>query len=148
MRKRGLCVLGVGITMLALAAVALAVVPARPAAGKWKFDTGGGFTVNHARTKISGIHLAAGTCGATEPVYVLGSHKIHTTSRGGVTNWIVGKGVSGGDGIANVKVTVKVGAQKFAGGMYLIWGVGGFARDTEGLLQFGSGCQADLTFSK
>jgi hypothetical protein len=135
----------VGMT-LATVAVApsfatAASVPPRPAAGKWKIGSSGGFTVAHNRKSISGLHLTPGAeegCG-TGTITVSGSQKLTTTSRGGVTNWIVGKGTpKTSGGVSTVAVTVQQAGQTLAGRLDIVFAVGGTKRDNDGELSFGS----------
>ena len=132
--------------ILASAAIAPVVAlassaPPRPAAGRWKIGATGGFTVARSRKSISGLHLTPGPeegCG-TGTITVVGTQKLTTTSRGGYTNWIVGKGTpKTSSGISQVKVTIRQGGQTMAGALDIVFDVGGVKRDNDGELSFGS----------
>lgn len=129
-------------------AVAHASGPSRPAAGRWRLDVGGSFQVAHNRKSISHFHLkklaAAFGCG-TAPIDVLGSQALTRLSRGGVTNWSVGRSSrKASGGVAPVKVIVRQSGVKTAGTLKLVFDVGGDpGGPNEGELDFGA-CQ--LTF--
>ncbi len=136
---------------LIVPSLALAFSPPRPASGKWKVAGGGGFSVSKDQKSISGFHVkpsALANCGTAE-ISVLGTHKLRVGSRGGVSNWIVGKGVPRtGSGLIPIKVTVRQAGKTTAGTFYLIFAVGGFKRDNDGSLSFGSCQQMTFTASK
>jgi hypothetical protein len=116
-------------------------VPSRPAAGRWKIGSHGGFIVAHNRKSISGLHLTPGPeegCG-TGTITVSGTQRLTTTSRGGFTNWIVGKSTpKTSSGVSMVAVTVHQAGQTMAGRLDLVFAVGGTKRDNDGELTFGS----------
>jgi len=138
---------GLLITMVLASAVIAPVValassaPPRPAAGKWKIGSTGGFTVSRNRKSISGLHLTPGPeegCG-TGTITVSGTQKLTTTSRGGYTNWLVGKSTpKTSSGVSMVTVTIHQAGQTMTGGLDIVFAVGGTKRDNDGELTFGS----------
>jgi hypothetical protein len=137
---------------LIVPAVALALTPKRPAAGKWEAivavgnltSPGGGFTVSKDRQSISNLHfdvssaVASGLRCAAGKISVLGKHRLRLTSRGGVTNWIIGQSTpSTSSGITPINVTVRQAGKNTAGNVYLIFGEGG-TEHNEGHLTFGA----------
>lgn len=134
--------------MMVLASAVIAPVvalassaPPRPVAGKWKIGSTGGFTVSPNQTSISGLHLTPGPeegCG-TGTITVSGTQKLTRTSRGGYTNWLVGKGTpKTGSGVSMVKVTIHQAGQTITGGLDIVFAAGGVKRDNDGELTFGS----------
>ncbi|HEY8303252.1 MAG TPA: hypothetical protein VIG42_01560 [Solirubrobacteraceae bacterium] len=132
--------------ILASAAIAPVVAlasstPPRPSAGKWKIGSTGGFTVARNQKSISGLHLTPGPeegCG-TGTITVSGTQKLTKTSRGGYTNWIVGKGTpKTSSGVSTIKVTVHQAGQTMSGALDIVFAAGGVKRDNEGELSFGS----------
>jgi hypothetical protein len=137
------------VTMALVSAVIAPVMafassaPPRPAAGKWKIGSAGGFTVSPNQKSISGLHLTPGPeegCG-TGTITVSGTQKLTTTSRGGYTNWLVGKSTpKTSSGVSIVKVTIHQAGQTMTGGLDIVFAVGGTKRDNDGELTFGT-CQ-------
>jgi hypothetical protein len=139
------------IGVLVVPALALAAVPPRLAAGKWKISGGGGFTVGSDHKSISGLHLkpgAAANCG-TAPISVLGTHKLAIASRGGYSNWIIGKSTpKTSSGVTPIKVTVRQAGQTMSGTLDLIFAVAGNNKDNSGYLTIGSACLLNLNATK
>jgi hypothetical protein len=123
---------------LALPAVALAVVPARPKAGHWKLSHGG-FTVNGGRTAVSGFHLVGTGCSLGK-LTVIGSQTLRTTTSDGITNWIVGYGdpsrKSPNDvgGVVPQRVKVRSAGKVISASLGIVFGVVGNPRDNSGEL--------------
>jgi len=129
------------------------LAPPRPAAGKWKIDDGGGFTVNRSRNSISSFSVKPGGtagCGTAE-IRIAGEQKLSTVSRGGVTNWVVGRSSESGSalisGVGTVKVKVHQGGHDKTGGLSLLFAVAGNPLDNDGALTFG-GCTKYFDFEK
>lgn len=140
---------------LSVPALALAYAPPRPASGKWKLGPGAGMRVTNGKS-ISGLHFdlssteaASAGCPAGK-ISVLGTHKLRTTSRGGVSNWVLGHSTNAAEplsGIAPIKVTVREAGKTTAGTVALIFAVGGYKRDNDGYMTVGS-CQFNFYASK
>jgi hypothetical protein len=131
-------------------AVALAFTPPRPAAGNWKINGGGGFKISHDKKWLSSLHVkpsSADGC-AKGTITVAGRQKLGTASRGGVTNWIVGRNTPRiGEGVSTSKVKVHQGGKTHKAGLDLIFGIAGFAGDNDGTLSFGT-CLVSFTAHK
>lgn len=141
MRTRRLLTLVIASTVIAPVGALANSGPPRPAAGKWKIGSTGGFTVSHNQKSISGLHLAPGPeegCG-TGTITVSGTQRLTTTSRGGYTNWLIGRSTpKTSSGVSTVKVTIHQAGQTMTGGLDIVFAVGGNKRDNDGELTFGS----------
>ncbi len=145
-RRAGLVVI---VAMLTVPAIALGAL-ARPAAGGWK-ASGGGFTVNHARTAVSGFHIVGSDCGLGK-LRVLGQQKLRLVTAAGVSNWIVGYGdpkrTNPNDisGVVPQRVKVKDGSKTLNARLDIIFAVLG-GRENEGNLVV-NGCDQSFTAKK
>jgi hypothetical protein len=78
-------------------------------------------------------------CG-TGRITVLGSQRLTTASRGGYTNWLVGKSTpKTSSGVTPIKVKIRQAGQTMTGTLDIVFAVGGTKRDNDGDLTFG-GC--------
>jgi hypothetical protein len=137
------------VALLALPAIAFAAI-ARPKAGGWKVDSGGGFTINTARTSVSGFHTSgAGNCGLGK-LRVLGQQKLRLATAAGVSNWIMGyndpnrKSRYDISGVVPQRVKIKEGNKTISGRLDLIFAVWGNASENAGNLVV-NGC--DIPFN-
>lgn len=136
------------VALLALPALAFAAV-ARPKAGGWKVEGGGGFTVNHAGTSVSGFHISGTNCDLGK-LRVLGQQKLRLVTAAGVSNWIVGYGdpkrtkPNDISGVVPQRVKIKQGSKTLSGRLDIIFAVGGTARDNDGNVVI-NGC--DIPFN-
>ncbi len=150
-RLRGLTAALLTVALI-VPSLALALTPKRPAAGKWKAvvgvgnitSPGGGFAVSKDRESISNLHFDLSSTVASAlrcvagKISVLGKHRLRLTSRGGVTNWILGQSTpSTSSGVTPINVTVREAGKDTAGAVYLIFDEGGTERN-EGHLTFGA----------
>jgi hypothetical protein len=142
MRAARLIPVVVVLAVIAPIATFASSAPPRPAAGKWKIGKTGGFTVAHSRKSISRFYLKPAPddgCG-TGKITVSGSQKLTTTTRGGYTNWLVGKSTpKTSSGVTPLKVRVHQAGQTMTGTLDIVFAVGGTKRDNDGDLAFG-GC--------
>jgi hypothetical protein len=121
----------------------------RPKAGGWKLAGGGGFTVNHARTAVSGLHISGSNCDLGK-LRVLGRQKLRLVTAGGISNWIVGyndpnrKNPNDLHGVVGQRVKIKEGSRTLSGRLDIIFAVTGNAAENSGDLVI-SGC--DMAFS-
>ena len=138
------------VAMMTLPAIALAVTTvARPKAGGWKVAGGGGFTVNHARNAVSGLHISGANCDLGK-LRVLGHQKLRLATAAGVSNWIVGfndpnrKNPNEISGVVPQRVKIKEGSKTLSGRLDIIFAVLGSAGENEGNIVI-NGC--DIPFS-
>ena len=138
---------GVLLVLAAFAPPALAIVlPARPAAGRWTVYGGGGFKVSSDRKTISGLFFKRPAClggvaSSGASISVLGTQKLSLTSRGGYTNWIIGRSTpKTSRGVTPINIQVRQQGKVSTATLDLIFGVGGVARDNSGDLNLSSGC--------
>jgi hypothetical protein len=140
MPTRKMIVVLFALACLVVPAVALAAPPSRPAAGRWKIDSKHGFHVTKNRKFVYGFKIPGATC-ASSTIHVLHQQRLHRTTAGGVTNWLVGRGdpkrtnPHDQSGVVPALVKVRVGKKLKYARLSFIFGVDGNKRDNSGELE-------------
>lgn len=138
-----LIAVSLAIPALAIPALALGAT-GKPHAGRWTIPGGGGFTVSQDQKSISGVHLSGKACG-------FGNISVLTKAslRQDADSWIVGfpdparTNPLDISGVVPQKVVVLTGGKKLNARLDLVFDIGGYTRDNDGVLVI-KGC--DLLF--